>query len=155
MAASKKKKVSQKEIPSNERRIVQKKEPESYYDKNPSWNFHTCDNEMWSFSKENAGDYIWSEIIPHLKGLESQTWNEIFLLAKKQNHSISCLTLNPIAQKRLSEKYIEAESLCSLRLNGTHRIYGYMNGSVFNILWFDPCHGDNDKCVCRSTKKHT
>lgn len=63
--------------------------------------------------------------------------------------------MNKVAQDRLFEKRIEAESLISLRLTGTHRLYGYMTGRVFNILWYDDDHGDNAECVCRSRLKHT
>ena len=31
-------------------------------------------------------------------------------------------------------KYIEAESLISLRITGNHRLYGYMTGRVFNAV---------------------
>lgn len=78
-----------------------------------------------------------------------------FLDVKKSNHSIEVKKLNKIASDRLEQLYIEAEALLSLRLTGTHRIYGYMNGAVFNILWIDLMHGDNEQCVCRSHKKHT
>ena len=77
------------------------------------------------------------------------------LRTKKQNHSLDLDDLNKIAQDRLAEKYIEAEALISLRITGNHRLYGYMTGSVFNVLWYDDDHGDNSKCVCRSYLKHT
>jgi hypothetical protein len=98
---------------------------------------------------------IWNEVFPRLKALESQTWNEILLRDKKQNHAINVDDLNKIAQDRLAELYIEAESLISLRVTGNHRLYGYMTGNVFNILWYDDEHGDNKDCVCRSHLKHT
>jgi hypothetical protein len=90
-----------------------------------------------------------------LKALETQTWNEILVRDKKQNHSINAQDLNKVAQNRMADKYIEAESLISLRVTGNHRLYGYMIGRVFNILWYDDDHGDNSTCVCRSYLKHT
>ena len=90
-----------------------------------------------------------------LKAFETQTWSEILVKDKKQNHAINVYDLNKTAQERLEEKYIEAEALISLRITGTHRLYGYMEGSVFHILWYDIEHGDNETCVCRSHKKHT
>lgn len=86
---------------------------------------------------------------------EIQTWSEILVKDKKQNHSINVESLNKAAQERLAEKYIEAESLISLRLTGNHRLYGYMTGRVFHILWYDDRHGDNRDCVCRFYLKHT
>lgn len=135
--------------------IAQGGNPEQYYRLNPSWTFANIDSEMWSFTKEHLSDCIWTEIIPKLQDFESQTWNEILVRDKKANHSIDLGTLNKIAQDRLASRYIEAESLISLRLSSTHRLYGYMSGGVFNILWYDDKHGDNDYCVCRSKKKHT
>lgn len=45
--------------------------------------------------------------------------------------------------------------IISLRITENHRLYGYMSGRVFNILWYDDDHGDNNNCVCRSHLKHT
>ena len=110
---------------------------------------------MWPLSKNSADDLFWTEILPHLKGFETQTWSEILLRAKKQNHSIDVDYLNKGARDRLDERHIEAEAVYSLRLSGTHRLYGIIDGSVFSLLWFDADHGDNDTCVCRARKKYT
>lgn len=48
---------------------------------------------------------------------------EILVKDKKQNHSINVDDLNKVAQDRLAAKYIEAESLISLRITGNHRLY--------------------------------
>ena len=155
MAASKKnKKIKQKEIPKG-KSIAQGGDPEQYYSQNPAWTFANVDQEMWCFSQEHIGDAIWTEILPRLKSYETMTWAEIFVKDKKQNHSIDLIELNKVAQDRLAKRYIEAEALMSLRLNGTHRLYGYMTGRVFNILWYDDGHGNNDDCVCKSVLKHT
>lgn len=129
--------------------------PSQYYSQNPAWTFANSDQDMWAFSKEHVGEVIWMEIIPRLRALETQTWSEILVRDKKQNHSLDLNDLNRVAQDRLITRYIEAESLISLRVTGTHRLYGYMTGRVFNILWYDDEHGDNSKCVCRSHLKHT
>lgn len=155
MAGSKKnKQIKQKEIPKG-KSIVQRENPDQYYSQNPAWSFATSDQEMWSFSKEHIGDLIWNEIIPRLKALESQTWSEILVKDKKQNHPINVQDLNKIAQDRLADRFIEAEAIISLRITATHRLYGYMTGRVFNILWYDDGHGNNKTCVCRSYLKHT
>jgi hypothetical protein len=155
MAGSKKgKQITQKENPRG-KFIARGGDPKQYYSQHPAWTFANSDQKMWAFHQEHIGDLIWSEILPRLKALESQTWEEILLKSKMQNHSIDTAKLNKIAQDRLAEKYIEAESLISLRLSGTHRIYGYMTESVFNILWYDDDHGDNESCVCKSRLRHT
>ena len=111
--------------------------------------------KMWGFTKENIGNIFWSDILPYLKNMESRTWQDILVGSKKQNHSINVEELNVKARNRLAELYIEQDSIVSLRLNGTHRIYGFIVGRVFNILWYDLNHGDNATCVCRAHMKHT
>lgn len=155
MAGSKKdKRIRQKEVPKG-KSIAQGGDPEQYYSQNPAWTFANSDQEMWPFTQEHIGELIWDEILPRIKALESQTWNEILVRDKKLNHSINVEELSKIAQDRLANRFIEAESLISLRVSGNHRIYGYMTGRVFNILWYDDDHGDNKTCVCRSHLKHT
>ena len=129
--------------------------PGSYYNLHPSWKFSAIDDICWTISRDNALDDFWNIILPKLIGFESQTWAEILVNSKKQNHSIDVFKLNSIAQSRLSAKYIEAESIISLRLDGTHRLYGYFVGTDFFILWYDKNHGDNSTCVCKSTLKYT
>lgn len=153
MAVCKKKIKQAKEPKGNS--IGQGGNPDQYYSQYPAWNFSSCDKENWSLYSDGVRKIFWDEILPHIQGWETQTWGDILINAKKQNHSINVGDLNKIASDRFVELYIEAESLISLRLTGTHRIYGYMNGSVFNILWIDLDHGNNATCVCRSYKKHT
>lgn len=129
--------------------------PDQYYSQHPAWNFSSCDKEKWSLNSDEVHEIFWGEILPHFQGWETQTWREILVDSKKQNHSIEVGSLNKAASDRLVELYVEAEALISLRLTGTHRVYGYIKGAVFNILWIDLEHGDNTACVCRSRKKHT
>lgn len=148
------KRVFQKEMPAG-RHVVQDKNPEGFLQKKPAWNFASCDKEKWAFTKEEIGDAIWTEILPFFQSMESMTWGEILVAGKKQCHSIDAASLNGCARKRLEERYGEQDALVSLRLSGIHRMYGYIIDGVFNVLWYDPGHGDNDRCVCRSHKKHT
>lgn len=148
------KEVKQKEVPKG-KSIIQGGDPERYYAESPAWTFASADQDKWAFSEEHIGNVIWSEILPRLRALETQTWSEILVRDKKQNHSLEPHELNKVAQDRLASLYIEAESLISLRVTGDHRLYGYMTGRVFNILWYDNDHGDNATCVCRSRLKHT
>ena len=155
MAGSKRKKeVKQREVPSG-KHIAQGGDPERDYSEKPAWTFANSDQEMWAFSQERLGELFWTEILLRLKALETKTWSEILVHDKKQNHSLDLDKLNRVAQDRLASKYIEAESLISLRITGNHRLYGYMTGRVFNVLWYDDDHGDNSTCVCRSHLKHT
>ena len=152
--ADSRKKVKQTKNPEGNN-IGQGGNPDQYYSQHPAWKFSSCDKEKWSLNSDEVHEIFWSEILPHSQGLETQTWRDILLTEKKQNHSIEVGSLNKVAADRLIELYVEAEALISLRLTGTHRIYGYMKGSAFHILWVDLSHGDNTECICRARKKHT
>lgn len=155
MAASKREKIVKCSFDPKNKHVIQNNNPEQYYQENPAWSFASIDQEMWAFTEDHIGSFFWTKVFPRLKDLESQKWTEILIKNNKQNHSINVQSLNKVAQDRLTSRYIEADSLISLRVTATHRLYGYMTGRVFNILWYDDNHGDNDTCVCRSKVKHT
>lgn len=133
-------------------------DPASIMSQPPAWSFLACDSDSsvrWAFCKERLTHVFWDVILPYLRNLETMTYGDIFVSAKKQNHSNQVEKLNKCARERMEELNIEEEALRSLRLGGSLRIYGYLVGSVFNIVWYDDDHGDNDTCVCRCYKKYT
>ena len=141
MAPSKKKKIAKSAYdPVKTKQAKEIENPTSLLSCHPSWSFASADQEgPWAFSID------W----------EKMTWQDIFLAAKKQNHHIPTEQLNKRAMDRLKELQLFPEDLLSLRLGGTLRLYGFLSGPVYVILWYDDNHGDNDTCVCRSYKKHT
>lgn len=155
MAGSKKsKEIKQTSKPTGGIRVGG--DPDSIMGCHPSWGFITCDQDgAWAFSHDRLGEVFWTDIFPKLRELESMTWGQITINAKKQNHSMNIDSLNKVARDRLIQLHIEAESILSLRLGGTLRLYGFMVGSAYNILWYDDDHGDNDTCVCRSNLRYT
>lgn len=64
--------------------------------------------------------------------------------------SIDYEKLSKEAQNRLSEIKLYYDSLFSLRLTGTLRLFGYIENSIFYTIWYDPEHE-----VCPAPKKHT
>ena len=80
---------------------------------------------------------------------------QVFFEANSNNHAINVLDLQKDAYDRLEELNLAFDCIYSLRLEGKVRLYGNLEGSIFQIIWYDDDHGDNDKCVCRSYKKHT
>lgn len=164
MPRNKNKFVKQGAVPNNRqipevyvksRQVVVTKNPDEYYSLHPTWGFSSCDTEQWPLSRDTANAAFWDLILPRMKHFETMTWSEILLKDKTHNHSIAAENLNKVAQERLREKYVEQDAVISLRLDGTNRLYGYINGSTFYVLWFDNNHGDNDSCVCRSRLKHS
>lgn len=146
-------------------RTVEGKRPKatanaSFLSKNPSWRFCLRDKENWPFTKDHAGELFWSEILPALEAFEMQTWESIKYRSNDKHHDIELSHISAQARKVLGglnfeKRSIEIGSIFSLRLNGTHRLYGFIQDGVFSIVWFDDDHGDNDTCVYPSRKKHT
>lgn len=130
--------------------------PEAVYRQRPTWVFSRSDQSgRWAFTRENVGDAVWSKILPFLRSIESQTWEEILIGANKQHHTIPIDKLNKCARDRMDALKLDCDEVISLRLGGTLRIYGVWQVAACAILWYDDGHGDNDTCVCRSKLKHT
>ncbi len=132
--------------------------PNSFYSCHPVWGFSSCDidsKKPWSFYRERMQEEFWNQVFPKLRDFEKMTWGDLYVRARKEHHSIELASLNKCARDRLCELNIEPEAIYSLRLTGTIRLYGYMVGAVYYILWYDNDHGDNDTCVCRSHLRYT
>ena len=139
-------------------RITNREDPDSIMHQYPSWGFLYCDtgdDSNWSFVQSRLESEFWSHIFPKLQAYEQMTWADIMINSKKQNHSNQVSDMNKVARDRLIELEIEAESLFSLHINGKCRLYGYLDGSIYRIVWYDNDHGDNETCVFRSRLKHT
>ena len=120
----------------------QASEARSYHTDHPSWRigrldladpfgWHTVDAERLSIIREKLGQ------------LETQTWGEILVKAKKQNHSVGIGSLCKDARDRLNLIYrgnIDIDELVSLRLSARERVWGILDQGVFSVLWWDPKH---------------
>ncbi len=124
-------------------------DPNSYLDKTPTWRFIKTDisHDKWSIKK--CCDFN-HDVLDKLVSFERQTWSEISIHSKKQNHHISVNELIKDARNRLEELKVYEDELFSLRLDGTTRLYGILQDGVFNIIWYDCNHE-----ICPSKKKHT
>lgn len=137
------------------RTISQEFNPDSYLSLHLSWKFSFMDKEKWSIFGSAQYQKFCSVVLPHLIGYEKRRRNGI-KASKKQNCSIIIQNLNKCSQARLEELQIEAESLFSLRINDSTRVYGLIESDgSFEIVWIDFDHGGSADCVCRSRKKHT
>lgn len=133
-------------------------DPNSIFSEHPVWSLVNCDVAEdcdWSFHKARLQDEFWDVIFPKLRDFERMTWADILIKEKKKNHNIDPMTLNKAARDRLEALHIEPGAICSLRFGGTLRLYGYLVGPTYCILWYDHDHGNNSSCVCRSNLKHT
>ncbi|HEV2720913.1 MAG TPA: hypothetical protein VG323_12905 [Thermoanaerobaculia bacterium] len=91
------------------------------------------------------------EIRAKLANFESMTWNDIIVGAKKRNHTISVDQLCKDAQHQLASLNLyDIDEVVSLHLTGTERVWGYREGAVLHVLWWDPDHQ-----IRPSLPKHT
>lgn len=142
-----------KQIKSDKNIVISSKEPkrienpESYFDKSPSWSFSKCDLESDKWALDSSD--FFADIMPKLVSFERRKWKDI-IDDNKHNHWISCDDFCKAAQQRLIELKLYYDELFSLRLTGRVRLFGYIENGVYYIVWYD-----HDHEICPSVKKHT
>ncbi len=89
-------------------------------------------------------------IFKRLADLESMTWTAI--QSKTGSHVVGIQGIIKEARDRIIflKKEEWADNLCSLRMSGKERLWGFLRSGVFHVLWWDPEHQ-----VYPSKKKHT
>ena len=139
--------------PSTEVQVRNEFKPRSTATHKLSWQLGAFDwTGPWCGSHVDRSSLL-ELIASKIKAFESMTWGE---LKDDHHHYIEVSKLNKVAEDRLSEiKQDDVDQIFSLRLNGTHRLYGIRAGAALKVLWYDVGHGDNGDCVCRSVLKHT
>ncbi len=125
-------------------------DPGTFNDQRPAWRIGQMEcRDLYSWHAMSGAKLL--EVREKLGNLESMTWNQILVEARKQNHAVLVRQLSPAAQKRLKAiGQADVEELISLHLSGRERVWGIRHGAVLNVLWWDPYHE-----VCPSLKKHT
>lgn len=144
----------------------------SYFNKNPSWRFSRADIEHHKWSILDSHEDVVQDpndseeaIILHkfsksidcilldsLKARESTTWGELLTQTGGRrhgtnSHNIPMSDMIKEAQLRATSIGLVEDGLLSLRLDGTHRVFGIMESGVLNIIWFDREHE-----ICPSNK---
>lgn len=133
-------------IPSGQR-ILQGADPDFYRTQTPVWSLRSLDldHSRWGW-KRLGHEAVWQKIWPKLRDREGMTWAEIEQevggrKSGTNSHNVAVATdLIREAQQRLDELGHLADSLFSLRLQGTQRIYGIREGRVLRLIWFDENH---------------
>lgn len=96
---------------------------------------------------DTTGNWAWSACTPAdfvrvrdaLCAFERMTWAQI--RAKKSCHFTSPDAICSDAMQRLvAMKLDDTDTLMQLRLGAKIRVFGMMEGSTFNLLWWDPEH---------------
>lgn len=145
-------------------------EPESYFCKRPAWRFSRADTEhaKWSvldihediaYDESDPGGtsilHIFSQSIDKvlfdsLKKRESTIWSVLLTQSGGRTHGtnshhVEVYKLTDEAQKRAVELGIDEDELFSLRIDGTHRVWGILQDGILDVIWFD-----RDHSVCPS-----
>ncbi|GII65376.1 hypothetical protein Skr01_54610 [Sphaerisporangium krabiense] len=110
-------------------------------DKRLSWRFCHVDRDgPWSFDKVDAGTM--HEVLDKLAHFETMTVNEIFNHGEEPGKHYDVADLpNPTSRERLAELHLtDMTKISRLRLGGTLRLYGFLQGNCFHIIWWDPDH---------------
>lgn len=136
--------------------------PESFDRQTLCWHIGLIDwdHKDWGWRQISPEEWT-AQIAEYGKNLETMTWAELLNAAGGRSagtnhHPLPLDDLSKTAQERLvALKLDDADSIFSLRLTATIRVYGIRDGRVFKALWYDKHHGDPKRAVCPSSKKHT
>lgn len=122
-------------------------QPDSYLGETPKWLFALGDftHDKWGLQNKKCYRFL-----KKLHDFEGQTWSEIQIKDKKNNHIIDVADIIKEAQERLERLNLDEDQLFSLRLAGKERLWGILRNGEFNILWYDTKHE-----ICPSPPKHT
>ena len=110
-------------------------------DEHIAWRFELISREpCYGWDTLPADDH--KLLNEHLAQFESMTIGQLF-----NNSGRPCKTYtNPhdipdgLARKRFLEQYDDQDEIHRLRCGGIKRIYGFRQGNIFMILWWDPRH---------------
>lgn len=118
----------------------------------------------WSAAEvdhEYEGAWAWrlsakdvSDLLRLLEEMSKLTWREVKALtagsarrSRALHHEQPVNSICAEAQRRLEELQVDVENLFRLRHGNLIRVWGYLAGPVFRILWYDRehqvCPGDN------------
>lgn len=117
----------------------------------PVWRFSGADLEgVWAVQGLADGDVL-EDVLDKMADFESMTIKQLFHTGGHPGKLYEVSELPDHAHGRLVEISRDDEDrIARLRLTGTQRLYGFLRGHVFHVLWWDPDHK-----VWPSTKKHT
>src|ERR1035438_1741848 len=111
-------------------------DPESLDKETIAWHFHKLDGPHtdWGWQKLRAAE--WKGILDHLRSFEGLTWAALKHQAGGRrrgtnHHALRTADFSVNARHRLTELRLdEFDSLFSLRINNTLRLYGVRDGRV-------------------------
>ncbi|MET8296378.1 hypothetical protein ABZW02_20225 [Streptomyces sp. NPDC005180] len=110
-------------------------------DQRLSWRFAHVDHEgPWGFDKVNSGTLV--EILGKLREFERFTLNELRNTSGTfESYELPAAPLCKEAYERLDAmRRDDMTEIHRLRFQGAQRLYGFLDGNVFHVVWWDPEH---------------
>ncbi len=148
--AKNKKKAKQKHNPKINKIAKNKKNPDSFMDKNISWHFSKIDlnkNSDWSWKTFLALDHN-NKLFKKLCDYEKMKLSQV---QDRKNHRVGLDSLNKKAVEELEKNNLDdIGNLHSFHVNATTRFYCIPFGNIMKLLWYDPYHSYDtaEKAVC-------
>lgn len=104
------------------------------------WRFgHVDHGGPWGFGGVDPQTFL--AILAKLKEFESMTVMELIQSRKAYQEYILPSKLLPEALRRLHDLgFGYMEKIGRFELSGKERLYGFMEGNIFHVLWWDPEH---------------
>jgi hypothetical protein len=118
-------------------------------DQMPLLDFAWFDNFQWW--KEEEGDEKFQKMLVGLRDYCRRTWKAIQTEDRKRDHSIPVGAIIAQARNRLVQNNLEEiDIFWRFRFQGEQRLWGYKQGRIFLVIWWDPHHK-----ICPSELKNT
>jgi hypothetical protein len=103
--------------------------------------FHYEGEWAWDLTRKDIADLL--KLLEHLSGL---TWREVKAMTTggrhghKKHHGQPVSSICTAAQQRLEYLQVGVDRVFRLRHGNMIRVWGYLAGPVFRILWYDRQH---------------
>jgi hypothetical protein len=105
------------------------------------WRFtHLDDDGPWGLGGLSQAETV--ELLTAMTKFESQTINELFHTGEWPGKCHDVTTLpSKVARDRLVELGLSDQTkVWKLRIGGPGRLWGFLVGNVFHVVWWDPRH---------------
>jgi hypothetical protein len=141
---AKKQNKIQKHSPQRKGKLISEKAiaipPQTSTDEDhPSFRFTCVDKNRWRLSDWTSSEI--NDLLAGLKKIEAYTWGQIKSHgAKKSGGSVGTGYKLISNHPSLPESVTEDVKLSEMRIDDKKRIFGFRDGSVYYIIWFDRDH---------------
>jgi hypothetical protein len=122
-------------------------DPESTETETIAWQFRRFDKDHpdWGWRKLKAPQ--WKVVLTHLIDFEGLTWASLKAQSGGRrkgtnHHSLDISKLPAKTRQRWTDLGLDDyDTVFSLRITNTLRLYGVRDGRVMALIWHDPFHG--------------